>query len=85
MLLHLVGIQDCKGSYDGREYQHTKLYGIEKDYSTQTLQGERVAVVKVPKTFSLPPLKIGMDYKIYFNQYGQIEFIAEDIKKDPFK
>ena len=71
MKILVAGMKRFDGVFEGREYHQTKLHCIEKDVKMEGLVGDRVTIVTVKDEINPPPISVGKEYLVYFDQTGK--------------
>lgn len=73
MKMKVVGKTGLKrGTFEGREWSHVKLYVVHYDPTVNDLQGEVAECLKVPEKINLNGLNPGDTIDVEFNRYGKV-------------
>lgn len=72
MKMKLVGRRFCTGTYNGQNYEHTKLYVVHGDSSLRNLEGQVAEALKVNNTVDLTGINVGDMIDCSFNRYGNV-------------
>lgn len=80
MKVKVVGIvpQDYKLD-NGYEFKGDKIHAIDLETAAPNQIGHQVMDFKIPADSPLAsvPLQIGLEYNLYFNKKGKVDFLSE--------
>ena len=80
MKVRIVGIQSQDYKLDnGYEFKGNKIHALDLESQPDGLSGNLTMTMKIPAVSPLAavPLVVGKEYNVYFNQKGNVDFIAE--------